>query len=90
MTTINTDEIATMDVLPVIVDRSEAPDIVIGPILHGENLVDAELQYSWFLVSVLTKGATRIMVLWQLVRQTSENLPRLADRATKKTGLQSS
>ena len=42
MTTINTDEIATMDVLPVIVDRSEAPDIVIGPILHGRTLVDAE------------------------------------------------
>ena len=56
MTTINTDEIATMDVLPVIVERSEAPDIVIGPILHGENLVDAELQYSWFLVSVGPKG----------------------------------
>ena len=26
-------------------------------------------------------------MLWQLVRQTSENLSRLADRATKKAGL---
>jgi hypothetical protein len=56
MTTINTDQIATMDVLPVIVERSETLDIVIGPILHGKNLVDAKLQYSWFLVSVGPKG----------------------------------
>ena len=90
MITINTDEIATMDVLAVIVERSGAPDIVIGPILHGENLVDAET--SILVVSRIrrTKGATRIMVLWQLVRQTSESLPRLVDRVTKKAGLQSS
>jgi hypothetical protein len=56
MTTINTDEIATMDVLPVIVERSEAPDIVIGPILHGRNPVDAELEYSWFFATVGPNG----------------------------------